>query len=98
MTDQGLRAARVSTHRGAASAPEQGSAGVGIEARAAAHTLRGGRTVLRPVSLAIRPGSLVSIIGPSGAGKTLLLDALAGVALPTEGAVLHDGYTCRPHD
>lgn len=98
MTDQGLRAARVSTHRGAASAPEQGSAGVGIEARAAAHTLRGGRTVLRPVSLGISPGSLVAIIGPSGAGKTLLLDALSGVALPTEGAVLHDGYTCRPND
>lgn len=71
---------------------------MGIEARAAGHTLRGGRKVLRPVSLAIAPGSLVAIIGPSGAGKTLLLDALAGVALPTEGAVLHDGYTCRPSD
>jgi ABC-type multidrug transport system ATPase subunit len=74
------------------------SAGLGIEARRAGHTLRGGKQVLRPVSLSIRPGSLVAIIGPSGAGKTLLLDALAGVTLPTAGAVLHDGATCRPRD
>ena len=74
------------------------SAGLGIDARAAGHTLRGGKQVLRPVSLSIRPGSLVAIIGPSGAGKTLLLDALAGVTLPTEGVVMHDGATCRPRD
>ncbi|HLK43175.1 MAG TPA: ATP-binding cassette domain-containing protein [Thermoleophilia bacterium] len=97
MTDQGLRAARTSVGP-AMRAAVGGSVGVGIEAKAAAHTLRDGKQVLRPVSLAIRPGSLVAIIGPSGAGKTLLLDALAGVALPTEGAILHDGDTCRPHD
>jgi ABC-type multidrug transport system ATPase subunit len=74
------------------------SPGLGIDARLAGHTLRGGERVLRPVSVSIRPGSQVCIIGPSGAGKTLLLDVLAGVALPTEGAVLHDGVTCRPRD
>jgi ABC-type multidrug transport system ATPase subunit len=74
------------------------SIGLSIDAKGAGHTLRGGKRVLRPVSLSIRPSSLVAIIGPSGAGKTLLLDALAGVTLPTEGAVLHDGATCRPRD
>ena len=97
MSGQGLRSARVTTDRGAGPAMRR-SAGLGIDARGAGHTLRGGKQVLRPVSLSIRPGSLVAIIGPSGAGKTLLLDALAGVTLPTEGVVLHDGATCRPRD
>ena len=97
MSGQGLRSAHVTTDRGAGPAMRR-SAGLGIDARGAGHTLRGGKQVLRPVSLSIRPGSLVAIIGPSGAGKTLLLDALAGVTLPTEGVVLHDGATCRPRD
>jgi ABC-type multidrug transport system ATPase subunit len=97
MTGQGLRGAHVTTKRGNGPVARR-SAGLGIDARGAGHTLRGGRQVLRPVSVSIRPGSLVAIIGPSGSGKTLLLDALAGVTLPTEGVVLHDGATCRPSD
>ena len=97
MTEQGLWGTRTAVDE--ASLPAfPGSAGLGIEARAAGHTLRAGRVVLHPVSLAVRPGSLVAVVGPSGAGKTLLLDALAGLALPTEGAVLHDGTECRAHD
>lgn len=97
MTGQGLRGAHVTTKRGNSPVARR-SAGLGIDARGAGHTLRGGRQVLRPVSVSIRPGSLVAIIGPSGSGKTLLLDALAGVTLPTDGVVLHDGATCRPSD
>lgn len=97
MSGQGLRGAHVAPDRAPGPAMRR-SAGLGIDARGAGHTLRGGKQVLRPVSLSIRPGSLVAIIGPSGAGKTLLLDALAGVTLPTEGVVLHDGATCRPRD
>ena len=97
MSGQGLRGARVTADRATGPAMRR-SAGLGIDARGAGHTLRGGKKVLRPVSLSIRPGSLVAIIGPSGAGKTLLLDALAGVTLPTEGVVLHDGATCRARD
>ena len=74
------------------------SRGLLIEARGAGHTLRDGSEILHPVSLSISPGSLVAIIGASGAGKTVLLDALAGLALPTEGSVLHDGITCRARD
>jgi ABC-type multidrug transport system ATPase subunit len=76
----------------------RGSSGLLIEAREAGHTLRDGTQILHPVSLGIRPGSLVAVIGASGAGKTMLLDALAGLTLPTEGTVLHDGITCRPRD
>ena len=40
---------------------------------------RSGRQVLGPVSFSVDPGELVAVIGPSGAGKTPLLRAIAGL-------------------
>ena len=45
---------------------------------------------VRGVSLAMQPGSIVTVIGANGAGKTTLLNALMGV-LPSEGRVVFDG-------
>jgi ABC-2 type transport system ATP-binding protein len=42
-------------------------------------------TVLRDVSLAVRPGELVGVIGPSGAGKTTAVRILTGAIRPTQG-------------
>jgi ABC-2 type transport system ATP-binding protein len=39
------------------------------------------------VSLAIRPQSIVGLLGRNGCGKTTLLDHVVGLYLPTEGAV-----------
>ncbi len=46
---------------------------------------------LKDVSLAVPPGEFVAIVGPSGCGKSTLLSLIAGLAAPTEGAVLIDG-------
>lgn len=52
-------------------------------------TPEGPLCILRPVSLAIKPGESLSVMGPSGSGKTTLLSLLAGLDVPTEGRVFY---------
>jgi branched-chain amino acid transport system ATP-binding protein len=49
---------------------------------------RGGRTVVREVSLDIPAGEVTALLGPNGAGKSSLVLAVAGVLRPTGGRVL----------
>ena len=44
-------------------------------------------TVLRGVSLQIHPGEFVAIVGPSGNGKSTLLNMITGIDHPTTGEV-----------
>jgi putative ABC transport system ATP-binding protein len=46
--------------------------------------------VLRDVSFEIPQGAFVAIVGPSGSGKTTLLGLMAGLDLPSRGAVVLD--------
>jgi ATP-binding cassette subfamily B protein RaxB len=47
--------------------------------------------VLRDISLTIEPGRFVTIMGPSGGGKTTLVKIMLGLLEPTSGEVLVDG-------
>ncbi|HEY8281875.1 MAG TPA: ABC transporter ATP-binding protein [Leifsonia sp.] len=46
---------------------------------------------LRDVSIEVRPGELVAVMGASGSGKSSLLAIAGGLARPSEGDVLVDG-------
>ncbi len=48
---------------------------------------RGGRTVVDGVSFTVAAGEIVGLIGLNGAGKTSLIDCIAGLARPDAGAV-----------
>jgi ATP-binding cassette, subfamily B, bacterial PglK len=50
---------------------------------------------LDQVSLEISRGDYVGIVGPTGSGKTTLMDILAGLIEPSSGAVLVDGEDIR---
>jgi len=52
---------------------------------------RGGRLVLRDVSLRIEGGQSVAVVGPNGAGKTTLLLALLGLLPAESGRIEIDG-------
>ena len=51
----------------------------------------GAVAVLHDVTLDVRPGEIVSVIGGNGAGKTTLLRAIAGVLRPAAGRIAADG-------
>jgi zinc/manganese transport system ATP-binding protein len=51
-------------------------------------TLRiGTRDVLENVSVAIRPGEFIGVLGPNGSGKTTLMRAILGLLPPASGQV-----------
>jgi NitT/TauT family transport system ATP-binding protein len=52
-------------------------------------------TVLSGIDLEIARGEFVCIIGESGCGKSTLLRMMAGLLMPSEGQVLHDGALVR---
>jgi branched-chain amino acid transport system permease protein len=51
----------------------------------------GGLVALNGISLSVRRGEMVSIIGANGAGKTTLFNAITGFVKPSEGDVLYLG-------
>lgn len=78
----------------------QGPAGSALSVRdvSFAYVSNGRSTpVLDRLSFEIAQGSFVSVVGPSGAGKTTLFNVLAGLARPDSGSVLVDGVPSELH-
>jgi branched-chain amino acid transport system ATP-binding protein len=51
----------------------------------------GAISAIREVSLEVRQGELVALIGVNGAGKTTTLSTIAGALKPFQGSILFDG-------
>ena len=49
------------------------------------------KLLLDDISLVVKPKELIGLLGPSGAGKTTLMNALNGFVKPTSGHVLYNG-------
>ncbi len=71
--------------------PGRGAAGVPFFSAEGLRVDLGGATILSSVSVALRPGEVVALVGRNGAGKSSLIRVLAGIARPTEGRVQMDG-------
>ena len=55
----------------------------------------GTRPILRGVNLQIRSGEMIGLVGPSGAGKTTLINLVCRFHDVSEGAILIDGHDVR---
>jgi subfamily B ATP-binding cassette protein MsbA len=62
-----------------------------IEYRGVSFEYEAGEAVLRDVDLEVLRGQVVAIVGPSGAGKTTLVDLLPRFYEPTRGEIAMDG-------
>jgi putative ABC transport system ATP-binding protein len=60
---------------------------------------RGAETAaVSDVCCEFEPGKIYAVVGPSGSGKSTLLSMLAGLDLPTDGAVLFEGESLAALD
>ena len=62
------------------------------------HKSYGSLEVLKGINAHIGKGEIVSIVGPSGAGKTTILNLLGGMDQPTSGSIMVDGQDVARYD
>ena len=66
-----------------------------VEVRGLKFHYREDREVLTDINFTIEPGEMVALVGPSGAGKTTLVQLLHRFYDPTGGEILVDGIPIR---
>lgn len=57
-----------------------------------------GKTILNKINFKIKANQKTALIGPTGAGKTLIIYMIAGLISPTEGQVYLDGHKIENYD
>jgi ABC-type multidrug transport system fused ATPase/permease subunit len=79
----------------AAPAVPAGTAGLPVELSHAEYRYGEADPTLLDISLEIKSGDFVAVVGPSGAGKTTLVDLILGLAIPGSGTVRVGGIEPR---
>jgi ATP-binding cassette subfamily B protein len=64
----------------------------GVEFKAVTFSYVPGQPVLHEVNFAVNPGTTVALVGPTGAGKTTIINLLSRFYDPDAGTVLVDGH------
>lgn len=67
-----------------------GGLGTGLEARAITKRFSG-MPALSEVTVTVRPGTVLGLVGHNGAGKSTLLKVMSGAVRPDEGVLVADG-------
>ena len=66
-----------------------------VEVRDVSYVYPGGVKAIDGVSLSIKPGEFIAVLGQNGSGKTTLAKLMNGLLKPTEGTVLIKGRDTR---
>jgi len=66
-----------------------------VEYRDVSFAYEEGEYVLHDISLTAEPGQTVAIVGPTGAGKSTIVNLLARLYELQEGAIIIDGYNIK---
>lgn len=62
------------------------------------HTRFGSHVVHRDISLCVRPGEVMALVGGSGSGKTVLMRQMLGLETPAAGSIRVFGESLHGHD
>ena len=74
------------------------TAAPGIELDHVSFSYDGENKVLDNVSLKVKPGEKIAVVGSNGAGKTTLIKLICGLLHPTSGRILIDGVSVSAVD
>ncbi|MDR1822016.1 MAG: ABC transporter ATP-binding protein/permease, partial [Oscillospiraceae bacterium] len=76
------------------SEPIENCAGT-IEFRDVSFSYEDSQPILTDINISIKPGSFTAFVGPTGVGKTTMVNLISRLYDPTRGAVLLDGHDLR---